>query len=1204
MDRRHRIRAVLLVLLLMAVAVVVSLVAYLGGEAGDPASAAVAGGARSATGAIDVASAVGQPERVSTGPADQSVAGGIAIPAGVRLRGPGRLEGRVLERGSGAALGGMRVDLHGLPPSGAGLIGRFLRLMGEGSPLATAAEPVATTGTDGSGYFVFDGVHVGTWYVEARGAHHVPDAVARARVTSSGEGAPLDVWVRPGGRIVGVVLEPDGDPAPGAMVTVSPGLPVILESLRRGDLCFLETRTDEKGLFVVAGVPPGDAYDVHALGTGFALSHASDVVVHAGQDARVTLRTRNPGRVDGRVVSVGEPGVAPTPLAGAHVAVIPEGLRYLPFAKEILEQTHALTDAEGRFALRDVPPGDVRLVGIAAGHAGDLGPKLFVSEGALAVAPDFELPVGASVSGRVVDAGGEPLAGVEVRWQPVDMDRFGLDASFAPLVAGAVRQHDFPRTGADGRFSAGAFPGEPPFTIEFSKPGYADLTHSWTPASPSTEGSEGERGEEAEEELEIVMGAGGFVEGIVMDVELAEPLTSFTITTEQSIAGGDVIGSLGPFGGGTLVEDAGGRFRAGPLEPGSVELSFDAPGYLRTRIDDLELAPGETSRGIIVEMYAGGSVRGVVVDEGGAAVAGALVFTRFRAELSTPERARGGRSRGQGESGLATEVPSGILSYAAQLGAFADETTRTDPRGAFELSGIEPGEHVLVGVHRAFAATASEPFEVFAGQPPVELELVLRVGGGIHGKVVDRFTRPIPGAIVMAVAPNNMESGDDVRGGLYQGRTDEAGDYRIDNVDAGTYFMVLTRGDEELHPMSFMGSLTFDMVTVPEGELVEYDIIDKSVGGARVFGRVIARGEDVSRGQITAMGFESESLLGVDIKVAPIREEGRYEFPGLAPGEYQLQIEGAGGGSVRMQIDVPDVPEYALDLRLPEGRITGRVVDASTGEPIPNTRVTALSSEGPEPQGLLGRMIGRDAGMMRDWADDDGSFSFERLEPADYEIGVRSARIGDQRFAPTEPTVVSLGEDEEVELTLELQPALRLEGIVRNAAGEPLADARVAAWLTGRPETLAGGSSTGEDGRFVLEGLSPGTWTVSATHSDHAGARADVALERGSTPEVELTLPLGVPVSVRVIGSNGRPVSGAHGRLDPVDGAAAPEDLERTMKALFAGAGSSDADGLLELGRHEPGEYTLTVQRGFSRSDPKTVTVSPGGPVRLRARLR
>src|SRR5688572_11876866 len=59
--------------------------------------------------------AQGAARRASAGVPE--LAGGIEIRPGVRLSGPGRLSGRVVERG-GAPVAGARVELHTLPPTG------------------------------------------------------------------------------------------------------------------------------------------------------------------------------------------------------------------------------------------------------------------------------------------------------------------------------------------------------------------------------------------------------------------------------------------------------------------------------------------------------------------------------------------------------------------------------------------------------------------------------------------------------------------------------------------------------------------------------------------------------------------------------------------------------------------------------------------------------------------------------------------------------------------------------------------------------------------------------------------------------------------------------------------------------------------------------------------------------------------------------
>ena len=1121
-----------------------------------------------------------------------AVPGGISIAAGVRVPGSGWVEGRVLDRESGAVLEGMRVELFAVPPAGAPFIGELASLVGEVREYVGTGEALATTGSDILGSFRFEGVHAGTWYVQARGARHVPDTYARVRVSSSGDGGPVDVFVRSGGRVVGVVLRPDGRPAPGAEVTLLPSITTILDSVRTGSLCFLQTESEEDGSFVIPGVPPGLAYDIYAEGRGFALSFVLDVAVRAGEDSEVVLQTRKGGRVTGRVVSVGDPEHVNAPVAGAHVAAVPHGLRYIPFAPGVLLATRTVTDSEGNYSLDDVPPGEIDVVGIAAGHAACVGPTVYVPEGTGANAEDFELEVGPTVSGRVVDAAGEPIAGVRVIWDPVGLNRAGFQGSIAPLVARVVRGVDFPTTGADGRFEAGAFPGDGPYELNFEKEGYAKLQHFWDPGS--------------EQELEIVLLSGGFIEGIVIDAEQAQPLATFTVESD-SLVGSKALPFSGPFGG-NLVETDRGRFRIGPFRPGAVRIEVDADGYLKSTVSELEVGAGETLRGVIVKLFPGGVVRGRVVDENGARIAGAIVFPRYESPGDSELPADWEADRGEVDASD-DRVPRGLSSYVAQLGVMATGSSITGPDGRFELSGMEPGLQTVGAVQRNYSPGWSEPFSIVYGGEAIETEVVLNRGGAIFGKVVDRFDRPIEHATVVAVAPYNMESDTAQGDALYQGSTDEEGSYRIDHVAAGTYFMVLTRGDEALDPMSFLGAMNFDMVTLATGEEIEHDIVDQSVGGTRLFGRVIARNEVIESGQITAMGFESDSILGVDIKATRIREGGRYEFKGLAPGEYQFQIRSSDfGGEGRLLIDVPDVSEVQMDLALPNGRIAGRVLDDATGEPIASAWVSAASNMTIQPEGFLSQMFGRESGLLHDRTDKEGNFTFEYLQAADYDLTVRSAK-GKQGliYAPGEPLALSLDDDQEIGgVELRLQPALQLEVTVFDSEGQPVEGANVTAWIEGRLDTLKRSGATGADGRCKVSGLAPGEYTLRASREDFASTRiTGVKLSREHSVEEEITLDGGIAVSVEIFGSNGRPVSGATARLQRADGEADPGDAQEAFQSLFQGEGVSDSRGHLELGRFLPGSYTLEAQRGSARSQPERVSLEAGTDgVTLRTRLR
>jgi hypothetical protein len=803
-------------------------------------------------------------------------------------------------------------------------------------------------------------------------------------------------------------------------------------------------------------------------------------------------------------------------------------------------------------------------------------------------APDFELAAGPSVSGRVVDGGGAPLEGVRVTWSPVAGEIEGPGDNF---LAGMIFQSafpwiDFPLTDTDGRFTAGAFAGEAPHTIHFSKEGYANESHAWDPATES--------------ELEITLTAGGFVEGIVMDAGSAEPVTSFTIAS-GALAQSEVIAA---FGGGQLVEDAGGRFRLGPLRAGSVELEVDAPGYALTRVSGLELEAGATLRGVIVELFGGQRVRGLVVDADGLPVVGAALTPRYLDALEVPEP-EGEAAEGQLQQPARheQEVPGGLATFVSQLGLAGPMTVRSGRDGRFELLGVEPGLLCIGAVHRDHATAWSEPIEVREdGGPVPEVSIEMPAGGAIFGRVTDRYERPVTGAIVLAVAPNSFES-DELHAGdaVGQGRTDGEGRYRIARLAPGVYFLVLTRGDQVLNPMSFLGSLDFDMVTVPEGEEIEYDLVDDSIGGTRVFGHVLAAGVPATGGQVLAMGFERESLLGFDVKFARIADTGAYEFAGLAPGEYQMQIMvNDAGGEGRLVLDVPSVPEYQVDLVLPEGRIAGRVLDAASGEPIAGAWLTAVSSAAIHPEGLLSSVIGREAGEQSTWSDEEGNFAFERLAEATYEISVRPQN----GYVLQQPLEIELDTNEDRDdLEIRLEPALGLAGTVSGPGGEPLGEASVHAWIDGRPGTLVS-ASTQDDGRFELDGLAPGTYRLRAAHPGYAAASiAALEVEQGMD-ELAIALELGIQVTVEVKGANGQPLAGAAARLVAADGGEAPADAEAIFEGILEGTGVTNTAGHLELGSFLPGDYELYAQRGSARSGPEPVTLAQNsGPVRLTVRL-
>jgi protocatechuate 3,4-dioxygenase beta subunit len=1140
-------------------------------------------------------------------------ADGIPIPYGVRLRGPGQLAGRVLDRSTGARIAGARVDLLAVPPLGKQPLGRLMRLGGEDATAADG-EPVAVTGSSADGAFVFEGVRPGRYFLQARGARHVPDAVALCDVLASGAGGPVDVWVRAGGRVVGEVLLPDGRPAASARVFLTPGLEDLLAAVRSGQIERLESECDELGRFALPGAPVSEHLVLTAADERFALAYERDVAVRAGEDTRVVLKTTLGGSIEGRVVSVAgaaEPGPGtPIPLAGAYLAVIPRGLRDLQFAAELLMHTYTQSRAEGRFLIERLPAGEFTLVAIAAGHVVSAGPAVRTVEGGLTTSDDFELPRGPVVSGRVVDASGAPVAGVRVSWELVQPTGFGdfLILGLSSLLEAAERiaGFGFPRTDAEGRFTAGAFPGDPPYAIEFKKAGHPPREVKWNPA-------------EGPAELEVVLGGGGAVEGIVMDGTRSVPVPRFSVASPQRLEAreGAPAGD-NPFAGALVFEDAGGRFSVPALEPGKATLVFEAPGYLAETVEDVAVTEGQTTRGVIVTLTPGARVRGSVTDTDGRPVVGAQVLAQ-PAEDSVEGGGSGRpRRRQPGFAGEMQGVPPGMLGYAGALGLLGTGVRATDAEGRFELDCVEPGRTVVVAAHRDFVTGGSAPVQVEQGGV-AEVVLELSRGGGVYGRARDRFDRPVGGSIVVAMSSGDGRGGGGPASGMHQGSTNERGEYRIEHMAPGSYFLVLTRGDDALVPTSFFNTLNFDMVTVPAEEMVEFDILDSSVGACRVYGSVTAAGTPVRSGQIVALGFGSDSMLGVDVRMASVRSDGTYEFAGLAPGEYQFDmndLRDAGGervNGIRLTIDVPDLAEYRLDLAVPEGEIAGRVVDAVSGAPIAGARVMLDYLDREEPQGVFARMIGGEGRQMTSRTDEEGRFSYQHLQGGGYEIGVRPPSSGESGgWAPGEPLLVQLREGgREDGVVLRLRPELALTGQVVDESDAPVAEAFItavpAAAGEGRQAPGAGWRGTSrsqEGGGFRIGSLAPGDYELVARKEGFArSARLEVKVtEEGSAP-VRLVLRAGASVTVRVLGTNGQPVSGAVATLQSVDPRDRAADAFGDPSELFSGKGLSDAEGLIELGRFAEGEYVLEARRSVSRSTPRTVTIPASGPVEFVVRL-
>ena len=1107
----------------------------------------------------------------------------------VRLPGPGRLVGRVRDRADGAGVPGQSVELLPLPAIATDIAPEIAHFSGLGSDFGPRVRPVAETTSGPGGTFSFEGVREGLWYLDASSDHYLLDAPARARVLESGDGGPIDVWVRRGGRVIGRVVDADHEPVAGASVACGTGALGFLEAASNGDIALLRTTTDEEGRFELPAVPPADDYELAALGPGIAITHVLGIAVALGEDTEVLVVGRPGGSIKGRIVSAPvDSGDPVAPIEGALVGALPRGLRHLKLARELLAASHDVTDEFGRYELRGLPAGAIDVLAMADEHLPSRGPSVRVSGHASVIAPDFELERGPTVRGRVVDTDGEPVAGARILWNMVDIAEVEGRPTMAPLFIAGMDEFEYPTTGPDGSFTAGPFAHDPPHAIRVLRAGFAAGEASWFPGDG--------------QDLEIVLGRGAAVRGRVVS-ESGELVSSFTATISGRIESDAAAPSaFNPFAKAQVFQNPHGEFAFDSVTAGPQTLLVEAEGYLEEAVEvTVVRARGAAPTELVVTLRTGGLIEGVVVDDESAPVAGAQVttegrirrsFEQMEAERMVIEDAFAVRGRSRQPT-----PPIGFLRYAAALGLMGNSTTSTAPDGTFALDGLAAGRHEVLVFHRDFKAGAATA-NVILGGDPTFVTIALSQGGGLRGVVRDRFGRPVSGGTVIAASPGLAATGSG-QGELHQSRTDANGRYEMLEMEGGPYFLLTTRGDQELTITSLLGSLGFSLVMVPEDRVLEHDLVDSSAGACVVTGVVSKHGDPVGDGVIVAFALEPEGLLGVDIKVAPIENDGTYAFEGLAPGEYRMTYE-AGGMRIPTLVDIPDTPEFVFDFDLPEGRISGRLIDALSGDPVAGARVS-LRSSGVDGGGLIANLLAGETSLRTAETAEDGSFRFDELAEDTYQLEVdRAARgLGASRvvYAPVAETLVDLGPDEEIDVgEIRLDPGVTLPGHVLGGDGSPVAGARVVA--TPKSGRSASGSRTvtaGEDGAFELRGLGPGTWEISASADGFAAARPEqlvVDPDDRLPAAMELVLERGTIVTAEVVDEGGVPIVGAT-CLMTRSGERAVRRYENAgafFEGFFSGAATTDGEGRLELGRYRGGTYELSANLG-ARSAKKEVEI-------------
>jgi hypothetical protein len=393
---------------------------------------------------------------------------------------------------------------------------------------------------------------------------------------------------------------------------------------------------------------------------------------------------------------------------------------------------------------------------------------------------------------------------------------------------------------------------------------------------------------------------------------------------------------------------------------------------------------------------------------------------------------------------------------------------RTD--GSFVIPQVAPGTYDLTV--DGFTLTGTSQVTVGTGGV-TGLVLTAAAAATISGSVVDGGTGvPLRDVLVVASAAD---------GTTFSAVSDGDGRYTIDSLPPGTY--EVRSGGAQYVRVAVPG------LSLGAGQVLTHVNLVLQQGGT-ISGHVTGAGGPAAGATVTAYG------PGNDVTTATTDAAGAYSLPGLAAGTYTLAASAPGFFSQQTTGVglVAGTTLSGLDLTLlAAGGLAGQTTAAADGTPVPF--VMLRLSNGQRVYSLQ--------------SDDSGHFAAADLPPGDYTL--TSANF--TRMTSQAHVTVVAGAVQSV--TLPVAPTGKVTGTVRDAAtGHPLA---LAALYVAGPQGTAAATVTDAQGRYAIDGLDAGTYTVVLGDAGTPGvARTQVTLDLSHT---NVTADLSVAVAGFVSGT-------------------------------------------------------------------------------------
>ncbi len=628
-------------------------------------------------------------------------------------------------------------------------------------------------------------------------------------------------------------------------------------------------------------------------------------------------------------------------IAGAKVEILRDTSRARSFDMrralfELQARTAALAnadvDAEGRFLLKDLPPGRYVLKARAPGYATTFKSDVLVTLDEHSSAVRIVLDPGAGFYGKVTDESGRGLAGARV--------------IAVALPGRRLERFDKIEVVTD---ATGAY------RIDTLIPGMTYGVEAWAEGHAPTGSYVREISGIKRRDWKLALT--GRIEGRVTDEETGAGVPDCEVVV---LAG--MLHAASPV---STMTDAAGNFLLPHVNPGPIIMfSARVEGYQPSSdfnfaaVKGLKVVAGETTW-VDWPLKGGGAVVGRITSDGGRAVpyaAVALVDRKRRRQQLTGEL-----------------------------------TGMCDVDGRYLIAGVQPGEYDL-RVTAAGYAPPTQPETTLVKMPAtlgeITKSVVLARGATLEGTVTAPDGIAVRGARIWVEAVDGKTHQDTLRD--LMAISGSNGGFRLAGVPPTVEVLVFAEHDAYVKTRGVRttlspGSSRRVSLALREGVKLPGRVVDAR-GVAVAAARLRWASADGLSERDMRTSFEADEHLGS--RVVRTDDDGRFLLTGLPPGKLLLKVEKEGFASwYRRDLQIGEEglqPAMTVEL---VGTLTvrGRVTGLDNGRPLVRAFVYARErgpEEGQEPD------AGRVQAIVSAETDADGRYLLDKVPPGTHDIVV------------------------------------------------------------------------------------------------------------------------------------------------------------------------------------------------------------------------